>query len=72
MNTRYLNNPNVIFGMIQLCKGWKDTTPFFSKLHKVVKFYKFFCIKKVEEKEMVEKEMHKRLEVVYEMLQNDP
>jgi hypothetical protein len=58
--------------MIELWERLKDTTPFFSKLHKVVQFYKFFCITKVEENKMMEKEMWKRLEVTYEMLQNDP
>jgi hypothetical protein len=55
MSTRYLDNSDVILNMTELWEGSKDTTPFSSKLWKVIKFHKLFCIRKAEENKMVEK-----------------
>jgi hypothetical protein len=55
MNIRYLDNSDMIFDMTELWGGLKHTTPFSSKLWKVVKFPKLFCIRKAEENKMVEK-----------------
>jgi hypothetical protein len=55
MNNKYVDNLNVIFDMTKLWERSKDTTPFSSKLWKVVKFHKLFFIRKAKENKMVEK-----------------
>jgi coproporphyrinogen III oxidase len=59
MNTKYLDNLDVIFNMTKLWEGSKDITPFSSKLWKVVKFHKLFCIKKAKENKMVKNKCEK-------------
>jgi hypothetical protein len=58
MNKKHLNNPVAIVGMIRLWNGLKETLPFFSKLHKIVGYYKVFYKRKAKEGKMLENSMN--------------
>jgi hypothetical protein len=49
MNVTFLSDPNAIANMSKLWDGLKVHVPFMCKFCRVVKYYKFFCIRKAEE-----------------------
>jgi hypothetical protein len=49
MNVTSLHDPNAIASMSKLWDMLKVHVPFMSKFCRVVKCYKFFCIRKAEE-----------------------
>jgi hypothetical protein len=49
MNVTFLSEPNAVAGMSKLWDVLKVHVPFMSRFCRVVKYYKFFCIRKAEE-----------------------
>jgi len=72
MNKKHLNNPIAIVKMTKLWNGLKETLLFLFKLHKTLGYYKVFCKRKVEEREMLENSMKSQFDVAQRGLQVDP
>jgi hypothetical protein len=63
MNLKYLGDLDVIAEMTKVWKVQKDLAPFFSKLQKVIKFYKLYHIKRVEDHKCKERGLKNCLKV---------
>jgi len=68
MNVIILTDPNAIAGMSKLWDGLKTHVFFMFKLHRVVKYYKLFCIRNEKEVKQLGKDLRSRLKVIQKEL----
>jgi hypothetical protein len=71
MNARHLKDP-VVIDKIKHIWVAHSRLPFFSKVRRVVRFYRQFCIQKSNDRRMEEDQLRRQLEQVVAHLQADP
>jgi hypothetical protein len=71
VNLKYLGDFDLIAEMTKVWKVQKNLAPFFSKLQKVIKFYKLYHNKRVEDHKGKERGLKSWLKVAHECMQQD-